>query len=84
MALDGDRIGDFDRREDDVIDVSAIDAKPGGGDDDFKYIGDHNFTKKGQISFHNGKLKFNTDGDDGAEAVMFVNTDKLTKADFDL
>ena len=82
--LVGDRIGDFDRREGDVIDLSAIDAKEGGSDNRFKYIGNDDFTKKGQVSFHNGKLKLNTDSDHGAEATMFVNTDKLTKSDFDL
>ena len=82
--LVSDRIGDFDRREDDIIDVSAIDAKEGGSDNDFKYIGSDTFTEKGQISFRNGKLKFNTDNDDNADAVMFVNTNKLTKGDFDL
>jgi hypothetical protein len=44
-------IRDFDRKEDDVIDVSAIDAIPGGGDNDFDYIGDGKFTAKGQMSF---------------------------------
>ena len=83
-GLNGDRIGDFDRREGDIIDLSAIDAKQGGSDNAFKYIGDDDFTKKGQVSFKNGKLKLNTDNDDGAEAKMLVNTDKLTKGDFDL
>jgi serralysin len=82
--LEGDRIGDFDRKDNDVIDVSLIDAKEGGGDNDFKFIGNKSFTKKGQISFKNGKVKFNTDTDDGAEAVMFVNTSKLKASDFDL
>jgi Ca2+-binding RTX toxin-like protein len=82
--LDGDRIGDFDRREDDIIDVSAIDARPGGSDNDFDYIGANRFDAKGQMSFKNGKLKFNLDNDNGAEAVMYVNTNKLTNGDFEL
>jgi Ca2+-binding RTX toxin-like protein len=82
--LDGDRIRDFDRKEDDIIDVSAIDARPGGSDNDFDYIGASKFTAKGQISFKNNKLKFNIDNDKQAEAVMIVNTNKLKDADFEL
>ena len=82
--LDGDRIGDFSHKEGDIIDVSGIDAKPGGSDNAFKYIGDDAFTKKGQIAFHKGKVLFNTDDDKGAEAVLFLNTDKLSTGDFDL
>ncbi|HET7716257.1 MAG TPA: hypothetical protein VFK86_11570, partial [Bauldia sp.] len=63
---------------------SDIDAKSGGGDDDFNYVGAGPFTGKGQISFKNGKLKFNTDNDIQAEAIMFVNTNKLKESDFDL
>ena len=58
--LDGGRIGDFDRKEDDITDVSPIGAKEGGSDNKFKYIGNDNFIQKGQMSFKNGKLKFNT------------------------
>jgi Ca2+-binding RTX toxin-like protein len=78
-----DLIGDFVRKQDDVIDLSAIDAKEGkNGNQKFKYIGDDKFTKEGQISFKNGKVKFNTDDDKGAEAVLFVNTHKMVADDF--
>lgn len=78
--LKGDRIGDFDRKEGDIIDLFAIDAKKGGSDNTFTYIGDESFSKKGEVSFHNGKLKLNTDNDHGAEAVMFLNTDPPSQA----
>ena len=78
----GDLIGDFRRKDGDLIDLSAIDAKEGGSDNKFKYIGDNDFTKAGQVSFHNGKLKFNTDSDSGAEAVLAVNTTKIEASDF--
>ncbi len=78
-----DFIGDFSRKQDDVIDLSAIDAKENkSGNQKFKYIGDDKFTKAGQISFKNGKVKINTDNDKGAEAVLFVNTHKMVADDF--
>jgi Ca2+-binding RTX toxin-like protein len=82
--LRGDRINDFNRKEGDVIDLSGIDAKPGGKHNPFKFIGDDSFTKKGQMSFRDDKLTFNTDKDEKAEATMLVNSDKLAKGDFDL
>jgi Ca2+-binding RTX toxin-like protein len=82
--LRGDRIDDFNRKEDDIIDLSGIDAKPGGKHNPFKFVGDDSFTRKGQMSFNNDKLKFNTDNDKKAEATMIVNSDKLAKGDFDL
>ncbi|MCB1495295.1 MAG: calcium-binding protein, partial [Bauldia sp.] len=75
---------DFNRKEGDIIDLSAIDAKPGGGDNAFKYIGDDKFTKKGQVSFKNGKVKLNTDNDAKAEAVLMVDVHKMSASDFDL
>ena len=84
--LDGDRVGDFDRRENDIINVSPIDAKPGGSDNEFKFIGDDSSPRRARSLFNdkNGKLKFNIDNHKGAEAVMLVNTYKLTEGDFDL
>jgi Ca2+-binding RTX toxin-like protein len=80
-----DKIMDFDRKEGDMIDLSAIDAKENkGGNQKFKYIGDHDFTKAGQVSFHNGKIMINTNNDSKAEAVIFVNTNKMTDDDFHL
>ena len=80
-----DKIYDFDRKEGDIIDLSAIDAKDNkSGNQKFKYIGDHDFTKAGQVSFHNGKVMINTDNDSKAEAVIVVNTNKMTDDDFHL
>ena len=80
-----DKIMDFDRKEGDMIDLSAIDAKDNkGGNQKFKYIGDDDFTKAGQVSFKNGKVKINTDNDSKAEAVIIVNTNKMTEDDFHL
>ncbi|MCB1498982.1 MAG: hypothetical protein KDK07_04205 [Bauldia sp.] len=82
-AKHADKIFDFDRKEGDLIDLSAIDAKANkNGDQKFKYIGDDDFTKAGQVSFKNGKVKLNTDNDSKAEAVIVVNTNKMTDDDF--
>lgn len=78
----GDRIPDFDRKEGDKIDLSGIDAKPKPGIQDFKFIGDDKFTKAGQVSFKSSKVKINTDSDKQAEAVIFVNTNKMSDDDF--
>lgn len=78
-----DYIGDFRSKQGDLIDLSAIDAKPNKtGDQKFKWIGDDSFSKAGQVSFKNGKVKINTDSDKGAEAVIIVNTNKMDADDF--
>lgn len=78
-----DYIGDFRSKQGDLIDLSAIDANDiKGGDQKFKWIGDDSFSKAGQISFKNGKVKINTDDDKGAEAVLIVNTNKMAADDF--
>jgi Ca2+-binding RTX toxin-like protein len=82
-GLTSDRIGDFSRQENDIIDLSLIDAKANKtGDQEFKFIGDDNFTKAGQLSFKNGKVKLNTDNDKAAEAILLVNTNKMDGDDF--
>lgn len=78
-----DYIGDFSSKQNDLIDLSAIDANPNkAGDQKFKWIGDDSFSKAGQVSFKNGKVKINTDSDKGAEAVLIVNTNKMDADDF--
>lgn len=78
-----DYIGDFRSKQGDLIDLSAIDANPNkSGDQKFKWIGDDSFSKAGQVSFKNGKVKINTDNDKGAEAVLIVNTNKMDADDF--
>ena len=79
----GDLIGDFRRKDGDKIDLSAIDAKTGGADNAFKYIGDSKFSgKKGELQYKNGKLSGDVDGDGKADFKMFVNTNKLVADDF--
>jgi len=78
-----DFIGDFRGKQGDIIDLSAIDANGNkGGDQKFKWIGDDKFSKAGQVSFENGKVKINTDNDKAAEAVIVVNTNKMDADDF--
>ena len=81
-----DYIGDFRGKQGDIIDLSEIDAKEKkSGDQKFKYIGDDKFSgKQGELSYKNGKLKGDTDGDGKADFVMFVNTNKMSASDFDL
>ncbi len=79
----GDLIADFRRKDGDKIDLSAIDAKTGGADNAFKYIGDSKFSgKKGELQYKNGKLSGDVDGDGKADFKMFVNTNKLVADDF--
>ena len=78
-----DYVGDFRSKQGDLIDLSLIDANENkNGDQKFKWIGEAKFTKAGQISFKNGKLKINTDNDKAAEAVILVNTNKMDDDDF--
>jgi Ca2+-binding RTX toxin-like protein len=85
-----DTILDFDRAEGDVIDLSAIDAKKGGGDNRFSFI------KKADFDDHKGELRFDakkggalvqgdTNGDGKADFTLFVaGLSKLKGDDFDL
>ena len=85
-----DTILDFDRAEGDVIDLSAIDAKKGGGDNRFSFI------KKADFDGHKGELRFDakkggalvqgdTNGDGKADFTLFVaGLSKLKADDFEL
>lgn len=85
-----DTILDFDRAEGDVIDLSAIDAKKGGGDNRFSFI------KKADFDDHKGELRFDakkggalvqgdTNGDGKADFTLFVaGLSKLKADDFEL
>ena len=79
-----DLIGDFRRKDGDLIDLSAIDAKENkSGDQKFKYIGDNKFKgKAGELSYKNGKLKGDTDGDGKADFALLINTNKMVASDF--
>ena len=81
-----DYIGDFRGKQNDIIDLSLIDAKEGkSGDQKFKYIGDNKFSgKAGELSYKNGKVKGDTDGDGKADFVLLVNTHKMSADDFHL
>ena len=79
-----DYIGDFRGKQNDLIDLSAIDAKTNkSGDQKFKYIGDAKFKgKAGELSYNNGKIKGDTDGDGKADFVLLINTTKMSADDF--
>jgi Ca2+-binding RTX toxin-like protein len=81
-----DVIRDFARKEDDTIDPSGIDAKPGGADDRFKYIGSSRFhDKKGELRFKNGKVAGDLDGDGKADfEIAVLGLRKLSSDDFSL
>lgn len=71
-----DKIADF-RHLVDRIDVSALDANaPLAGNQAFSFIGDHGFTRAGQISSHYSSstnetvLRFNTDADTASEMMI--------------
>lgn len=85
-----DSILDFDRAEADAIDLTAIDAKAGGIDNAFKFIGKKDFhDKKGELRYvvKNGDaiVQGDTNGDGKADFAIHVDgVSKLKALDFDL
>jgi Ca2+-binding RTX toxin-like protein len=85
-----DHILDFDRNEGDKVDLSAIDAKKGGGNQEFKFIKKHAFhDKKGELRYKvkdgDAYLQGDTDGNGKADfSIHFDNLSKLKAIDFDL
>jgi Ca2+-binding RTX toxin-like protein len=81
-----DVIHDFNRKQDDIVDLTGIDAKNGGGNNKFKYIGDDDFSgKKGELRYENFKLQGDTNGDGKADfTIKMLGVAKLTNADIDL
>lgn len=79
-----DVIRDFDRKEGDIIDLSGIDAKIGGADNKFKFIGSKGFReKKGELAFKKGKVMGDTDGDGKADfEIALQGVTKLSVDDF--
>jgi Ca2+-binding RTX toxin-like protein len=76
-AKTADSITDFSGRQRDKIDLKAIDANvKAKGNQAFKFIGDDDFTKAGQVRYEKvGKvtyLSYNTDADSAAEGVIKV------------
>lgn len=79
VRANADHITDFQHGID-HIDVFAIDANSGrSGNQAFKFIGDHNFSKAGQISSHwdaahnETVVSFNTDNDSAAEMKIVLD-----------
>jgi hypothetical protein len=83
-----DAIGDFDGSEGDAIDLSDIDAKKGGDDDDFKFIDADPFSgKKGELRVvekpNKAIVKGDVNGDGKADFAITVKGDTtLEKGDF--
>lgn len=79
-----DVIRDFDRKEGDLIDLSGIDAKTGGVDNKFKFIGSKAFKEeKGELAFKKGKLMGDTNGDGKADfEIALQGVKKLSADDF--
>ncbi len=68
----------LDFRKGDRIDVASIDAKTGGGDDLFDFIGKKGFhDKAGELRFKGQKLQGDTDGNGSAD--FEVKLDGITK-----
>ncbi len=85
-----DTIEDFTRADGDLMDLSAIDAKTGSGNQAFKWIGKSNFhEKKGELHYvvknGNAYVEGDTNGDGEADfAILVKNVTKLNAGDFDL
>ena len=70
---DRDTITDFDPSED-MIDLSQIDAKKGGADDAFNWVGDEKLKKKGDLRYV----------DKGTHVLVEGDVDGDKKADFQI
>ncbi|MEG6510019.1 M10 family metallopeptidase [Methyloligella sp. 2.7D] len=81
-----DRVHDFDST-DDLIDLSRIDAKTGGGNQKFDWIGRNPFHDvKGELRYKDKGdtviVQADTDGDGRPDFEIFVGTGKLSEDDF--
>ncbi len=85
-----DTILDFNRLEGDRVDLIGIDAKKGGGDQEFKWIGKKDFHhKKGELHYKvkNGDsyVEGDTDGNGKADfVIVFDSVTKMKGSDFEL
>jgi Ca2+-binding RTX toxin-like protein len=86
----GDTILDFNRIEDDDIDLKAIDAKAGGADNEFKWIGKKSFhDKKGELRYKvkdgDTYVQGDTDGNGKADFIVLLEgVTKVKVSDFEL
>lgn len=77
-----DVISDFSRAEDDLIDLSFIDARRDlAGNQKFSFIGDASFSGRGQVRYDDGVLAGDIDGDRRADFAIVVDIANLSKAD---
>ncbi|MGH6735298.1 MAG: M10 family metallopeptidase C-terminal domain-containing protein [Methyloceanibacter sp.] len=81
-----DKISHFQRGQDD-IDLKGIDAKKGGGNQKFKWIGKNDFhDKKGELRYEDKGSKVivqgDVNGDGKADFEIFVAVGALSKGDF--
>ncbi|MCB2065650.1 MAG: hypothetical protein KDE15_03295, partial [Erythrobacter sp.] len=85
-----DRIRDFNQAQGDVIDLTAIDAIAGGGDDAFSFIGDAAFSHSaGELRFQQftgyTMIQMDTDGDGVTDyAVRLEGQFTMVESDFAL
>lgn len=90
QASGRDTIFKFDRSDDDEIDLTAIDAKVGGINNEFKFIGKKDFhDKKGELRYTDKHgdilIQGDTNGDGKADfAILLDSVSKLKVSDFEL
>jgi len=82
-----DKILDFSRSESDKIDLKGIDAKQGGGNQKFKWIGKHDFHgNAGELRYQDKGSKVivqrDVNGDGHSDFEIWVGVDALNKGDF--
>lgn len=82
-----DHIRDFSQVDGDTVDLSAIDALIGSGNDSFSFIGDNGFDGAGQVRFYQtgGQtiIQVDRNGDGAADLEIALDgTIALTAADF--
>ncbi|MFP5075877.1 calcium-binding protein [Rhizobium sp. YIM 134829] len=80
-----DVIDDFRASEDDLVDLSGIDANTTrGGNQDFDFIGSGRFTKEaGELRFSNGVLQGDVNGDGRADfEIKLTGVTKMFDSDF--
>jgi len=79
-----DIIKDFSKSDGDLIDLSAIDAIDGGGNNSFDYVGSDTFSgTAGELRYQNNLLQGDTDGDGKADfEIKVADINSLGSNDF--